>query len=351
MTTDNILNQEDADRFLRRIGLRVGKDIILKVVAVLTESNKSLYDLYAQGNKRNGSTRLPVCGKGTAYKIKRLYEGGKLGHYLSYLRYEVLIPGLDNLIASYEKKKTLADVRRELQYFLSDWESELSLPLNYLDNADLSRGKKGVPHAITGLVIKWEVSADGEIVRRFSVEERDEFKEIQQIMPCYGRLWTNFKECQKLGGVIIKACNQLGIDIRKQSEIRAGFKIVSSFECAPKKWGLDRFFAWTVYADALGIFTEKWLERSYSFDDRGDDLCEIRWGDSRLAIVKPDAKDAVVDAHCKLRATYKESPMVKEILQWKLLLDAAETQVREELERIQQVVVLKMLRLTDKGTP
>ncbi len=341
MTTDNILNQEDADRFLRRFGLRVGKDVILQAVAVLTERTKSLYDLYANGKRRSGSIRSPVCGKGTAYKIKRLYERGELDPYLSYLRYEALIPGLDNLIACYEKKKTIADVRRELRNFLNDWESELSLQLNYLDDADLSRGEKGVPHAIAGLMIKWEVSADGEIVRRFSVEERDEFKEIQKTMPCYGRLWTNFKDCQKLGGMIIKACNQLAIDIREQSEIRAGFKIVSSFECAPKKWGLDRFFVWTVYADVLGIFTEKWLERSYHFNDMGDDSCEIRWGDSRLAIVKPDAKDVVVDAHCKLRATYKESPMVKETLQWKLLLDVAETQVREELERIQQVVMLK----------
>ena len=340
---DNILNQEDADRFLRRFGLRVGKDVILQAVAALTESNKSLYDLYANGNRRNGSIRSPVCGKGTAYKIKMLYERGELDPYLSYLRYEALIPGLDNLIASHEKKKTLADVSRELHNFLSDWESELSLPLNYLDNAGLSRGEKGVPHAITGLMIKWEVSADGEIVRRFSVEERDEFKEIQKTMPCYGRLWANFKDCQKLGGMIIKACNQLAIDIREQSEIRAGFNIVSSFTYAPKKCGLDRFFAWTVYADTLGIFTEEWPERSYRFDDRGDDLYEIRWGDSRLAIVKPDAKDAVIDAHCKLRATYKESQMVKEILKWKQLLDAAETQVREELKCIQQLVVPKIL--------
>jgi len=342
VTTDNILNQEDADRFLRRLDLRVGEDVILQVVEALTGNKKSLYDLYAYGTKRNGSTRSPVCGKGTADKIKRLYESGKLDPYLSFLGYRAYISGLDDLTASLEKKKSLVDVSRELHDFLGDWESELSLPLNYLNDADLSQGEKGVPHAITGLMIKWEVSADGEIVRRFLVEERDEFKEIQQTMPCYGRLWTNFKDCQKLGGVIIKVCNQLAIDIRKQSEIRTGFKVVSSFECAPKKWGLDRYFVWTVYADALGIFTEKWLEESYRFNDMGSDSCQILWGDSHLAIVKPDAKDAVVDAHCKLRATYKKSPIVKGILQQKRLLDAAETRVREELERIQQLVGSKM---------
>jgi hypothetical protein len=152
---DNIRNQEDADRFLGRFGLRVGEKIILQVVAALTESNKSLYDLFAQGTRRDGSIRMPVCGKGTAYKIKRLYEGGELDPYLSYLGYRAYISGLDDLTASLEKKKSLADVSRELHNFLDDWKSELSLPLNYLDDADLSQGEKGVPHTITELMIKW----------------------------------------------------------------------------------------------------------------------------------------------------------------------------------------------------
>lgn len=340
VTTDKILNQEEAVRFLGKLGLKVEQNVILQVVETITLSNQSLYDLYASGNKLDGSVRSPVCGKGTAYKIKGLYERGELGPYLSYLGYKALIPSIDNLITRLENKKSIADVRRDLYNFLSDWESELPLPLNYLDSSDLSQGEKGVPHAIIGLAIKWEVGAKGEVIRRYLAEERDEFKEIQKTMQRHGKLWNNFKDCRALGGMIITVCNQLAIEIRRQSEIRTGFKVIPSFEGLLKKKGLDRLFVWTIYADALGIFSEEWLERGYRFDDRGDDSCEIRWGDDRLAIVQRDVKDAVVNAHFKLRATYKESPKVKEILQSKRLLDAAETQVRKELERIQQLLVL-----------
>lgn len=340
MTTDKFLNQEEATQFLRKLGLKIEESVICQVIEAITSNNQSLYELYASGNRRDGSARSPVCGKGTADKIKRLYEKGKLDPYLSYLGYRAYIPDLDDLTANLEKKKSIIDMRRDLRDFISSWLLELSLPLNYLDNEDLSRGGTGVPHVILGLRIKWEVSANGEVVRRYLVEDRDEFKEIQKSMQHHRRLWNSFKNCHILGGVIIKVCNQLAIDIRRESEIRTGFKVISSFEGIPKKKGLDRLFVWTIYADALGIFSEKWLEQSYHFNGRGDDSCEIRWGDNRLAIVKLDAKDAVIDAHRKLRASYKESSMVKEILQSKRLLNVAETQVREELECIQQLLVL-----------
>ena len=341
MTTDNILNQEDADRFLRRLGLRVGEVVIREVIEVLKKSDKSLYELYASGAKRNGVMRSPICGKGTAYKIKRLYETRKLEPYLSYSQFKEIKPGFGDLITILEKRKSITDLLRQLDDFLSDWESELSLQLNYLDDVDLSQVEKGVPHEIMGLMIRWEFSVDKKVIRKFSIEDREEFKEIQQAIPHYGRLWTNFRDCKRFGGMIIEECNQLATEIREQSEIRTGYKTLSSLGNELKKLGLDRFFAWTVYADILDIFEEKWLEQNYNVKDMGDDSYEISWGDSRLAIVKNNAKDYVIDTHRKLRATYKELPLVRRILQDKQMLDSAEIGVREALKTIHQLIVLE----------
>jgi hypothetical protein len=56
------------------------------VVEILRSStDSSLYELYAQGTRKNGTQRQPICGKGTAYKIKELYNVGKLQPYVDYV--------------------------------------------------------------------------------------------------------------------------------------------------------------------------------------------------------------------------------------------------------------------------
>lgn len=83
---DNIQNEQDADRFMHGIGLRISREVVREIIGVLTgEVPKTLYDLFAAGERRDGSQRQPVCGKGTAYKIKKLYDDGDIEPYLSYL--------------------------------------------------------------------------------------------------------------------------------------------------------------------------------------------------------------------------------------------------------------------------
>lgn len=80
MATHRLTNSEDANRFLRGLGLIVGEDVVQQVLGALQEK-ASLYRLYKP--KQN---QIPVCGKGTVYKIKRLYESGQLEPYLTYLK-------------------------------------------------------------------------------------------------------------------------------------------------------------------------------------------------------------------------------------------------------------------------
>lgn len=347
MSTVKIYNQEDADQFLRKLGFRVGEDVVHRVVNAF-RNDESLYELYASGNRWDGSARTPDCAKATVSKIKRLYKEGELDPYLSYIGFKPYIDTLGNLIENIEREKAISSVQADISDLLNDWSAELSLPLNYLDNENLSRGR--VPHLIQGLVIKWEVGEHGEVMRSFLVEERDQFHEIERVIPPHLKLWGNFDDCKELGGDIIKACSQLAIDIRKQSETKTGFKIVSFVEGASKKMGLDRFFIWTIYADTLGLFFKEWEKCSYGYQDDGDGLYEIRWGTNRLAIVKPDVKDFVVDAHLKLREFFKESRKIKKILNLKRQLDVVENATRIELEIIQEYLRNMASSSTDTDT-
>ena len=87
VNTDKILKEGEADQFLRGIGLTVGNDVVCKVLDILTrKSSTSFYELYASKRRRDGTTRFPICGKGTADKIKKLFMNGKLQPYIQYLK-------------------------------------------------------------------------------------------------------------------------------------------------------------------------------------------------------------------------------------------------------------------------
>lgn len=83
---DKISNGKEAQQFLWQLSLRVDGDIVNKVVEVLRgENQSSLYDLYSSHKRRDGSVRTPLCGKGTIYKIKKLYDKGHLQPYIDYV--------------------------------------------------------------------------------------------------------------------------------------------------------------------------------------------------------------------------------------------------------------------------
>ena len=84
LTTDNFPGGQSAQEFLRTLGLTVDETLIREVVNSLS-TGRPLYAFYNGGKHPDGSKRTPKCGKGTAYKIKRLYDKGALRPYLDYL--------------------------------------------------------------------------------------------------------------------------------------------------------------------------------------------------------------------------------------------------------------------------
>lgn len=75
-------NSEDAKRFLQRLGLHIDEAVVRQVVNVLSgRAHQSLYSLHATRPDKPP----PVCGKGTVYKIKKLYDTAELQPYLDYV--------------------------------------------------------------------------------------------------------------------------------------------------------------------------------------------------------------------------------------------------------------------------
>ena len=71
-----------AAKFLRQLTLRVSESVVRQVVTeLLKRDDRVLYGLYALQVDKPAS----VCGKGTVYKIKSLFDEGRLGPYLDYL--------------------------------------------------------------------------------------------------------------------------------------------------------------------------------------------------------------------------------------------------------------------------
>jgi len=78
---DKLKNCADAKGFLQNLGIRIDEAVVRQVVKVLSNnSNKSLYSFYTT---RQGKSA--ICGKGSVYKIKKLFAAGYLQPYVNYL--------------------------------------------------------------------------------------------------------------------------------------------------------------------------------------------------------------------------------------------------------------------------
>jgi len=79
---DKVTDSETARCFLRQLGIHVREDVVKQVLHVLSgKAKRSLYSLYTEGRDK----QPPICGKGTVYKIKKLYLKDQLGPYVDYI--------------------------------------------------------------------------------------------------------------------------------------------------------------------------------------------------------------------------------------------------------------------------
>jgi len=83
LTMDKLNNPEDVNKFLLGLHFRVNEATVRQVIETLSgHAKKSHRSLYATRKK---NPIAPVCGKGTVYKIKKLYDKGEFQPYLDYL--------------------------------------------------------------------------------------------------------------------------------------------------------------------------------------------------------------------------------------------------------------------------
>ncbi len=83
LTVDNFSSQEEAEQYLRGLSLTVPEDVVRQVVKVVAGEVKSSFRKLYAGNKREDV--LPLCGKGTVTKIRKLWKEGRLQRYWDYL--------------------------------------------------------------------------------------------------------------------------------------------------------------------------------------------------------------------------------------------------------------------------
>lgn len=83
LAMDNFSSQEDAEQYLRGVGLTVPEAVVRQVVKVVSGEVKSSFRKLYACNKREGV--LPLCGKGTVTKIRNLWQEGRLQPYWDYL--------------------------------------------------------------------------------------------------------------------------------------------------------------------------------------------------------------------------------------------------------------------------
>jgi hypothetical protein len=185
----------------------------------------------------------------------------------------------------------------------------------------------------------WEITKNGGIERRFSIENSDDFNNLKRCIPQAQKLWILFNECKRLGGVLINQCSDLINDIRNQSEVKTRLAFGFQDYSQPDKVRLDRFFAWSVYADALNILPNPDLDRTYHFERIGLDTAEIYWGDLGLAVVKFSETNKIIRAHKQLKALNKKSSQTKKIIDVKQLLNDAEIRLIKELKLIRQHII------------
>ena len=68
------------------LAVAAGKAVVREVLAGLRgETKRSFYDLWKSGRYGDGRKRTHICAKGTAHKIKRLYDQGRLTPYLAFI--------------------------------------------------------------------------------------------------------------------------------------------------------------------------------------------------------------------------------------------------------------------------
>jgi len=148
---DKLNNLEDVKRFLHQLGIHMEEAAVRQVVNVLSgKVRQSLYSLFAIRQDKPA----PVCGKGSVYKIKKLYDEGKLKPYLDYLKVIAKEDGNQSAIIKPKYAEVENDLDAPWQFGLSKSNDVLAEAIPWLMELQLYR-KTYCSKPITIREAKW----------------------------------------------------------------------------------------------------------------------------------------------------------------------------------------------------
>lgn len=319
----------------------VRADTVCKVVAAL-ENGSSCYDLYAHGRRRgDGTVRAPLCGKGTAEKIKQLWQEGKLDPLLQYFDENPLgeIAGADreegaeSPLALYlgmeEAKAHLARLNRLTERLASEiW----TPPLHAVPGRDLSMCHEG---SECGRDVFWRCVETGPLVLDLPGEDDDDFGCLRQHLQ-RSKLWRNLEDWKGLGGLYIRDRADLLDAIHEDIERHTGMPTTSKDATR----GILNGFSSEIYRSLFPPYDPN--------ENRRDDLTrkaaaaakEGRWrkvADLNASIVEmfPDDVKAMVRA-AEAHARMAEYDRAKEFYSRALEVKPGDELVLEELDKLKQ---------------
>lgn len=291
---DKLSNSEEAKKFLHRLGVQIDETKVRQVVNVISGyDHRSLYSLYIERPNKPA----PIVGKGTAYKIKRLYKGGELGPYLDYIaQREAGLVVQAGYIAYSETPH-----RQKMRKLAKDLAVAVCLPLKYASFVD-----PRIPGDwFIGEMFKINISEAGEIKPVLETEsEQDLYEALLNHLRIGGfnDVIENLTSWKHECGEILVEYHQLFDVIWQDASERYG--ITSSFDYEEAGFAIEFFDTITASA-ILGFYKDTLYHVEKGI---------LQWGMYKIYYGSPDDDFEVYkNIHSELIAKYHENDLAKQI--------------------------------------
>jgi hypothetical protein len=337
-------NSEDAEKFLKGLGLHLDEVVVRQVVNVLSgKAHQSIYSLWATRPDKPP----PVCGKGSIYKIKKLYDEGELQPYLDYISDTLTI---DEAKAE-QTKEAKHDIPKESQTEQKPYE-ETPHKWKMRELAARLKDEITLPHIVDSFIddlkpqrlllgrgmFPISIANKGEIKVDLSIEGETEITHLYQALCSHLRTGGFSEVLDKIdtwrSAVVdnLQECHRLLRLVRERLEKTYNVSIPGEDRGQP---GITKWFPITICADAVYQARGKpWIDDSwYRYETYGGGVA-LKSGAYGIYNGKPDEDlKPYQEAHIKLRGRYATSKLAKVVAEQRKKLDEAVADLRQQLQK------------------
>jgi len=356
---DKLNNPEEAKRFLQRQGLYIDEAAVRQVANVLSgKVKRSLFSLHATTRDKPA----PVCGKGTAYKIKKLYDKGELQPYLDYLANS---PNTDETRTEYIEeaehdvpkesrtkhwpyeenahKLKMREVAKALAGIISlpsRWDKDLpvefelgkyslsigaveidkdkQIKVTYNDPSDGIAG----PHLVNGIYSHLKTSG---------------LPKFAELVGDKGKLNNWIGEVEKYSETLLKFLKVIADDVK-------GYRVKVTFNDEEKP-GLTKWFILTAWNDAIQKASDysriDGLSYKPSESILGTNLWQLKYGAYRIGIARSKGTiETYENWHKTLMDNYAKLQSVKDIVTKSQELSDIAQDIRQRLQEFSDMACL-----------